>query len=160
MLDALPFLGSSASIALMKDIILRRAVPETTANEWMLAIALTPIPDASMLEAAYELLRARKDASTVFSASSLAYTYCKQNEDCRWVDASVDGIIQLLEDRATEAYDSHKTDRVTQETVKFVCFFRVGWLLLFSPPHAFCVCLSDCVAGSGCVCMCTEKEGR
>lgn len=102
----------------MKTIVLNDGAPENVIRDWMMSIALVPLPSKAMVTTAYELLQGRKDPATVLAISSMAHTYCKQNVDCRMDSDAIDGIIQLLEDRASEAYNSHKGDRKTQETVR------------------------------------------
>ncbi|KRT82860.1 hypothetical protein AMK59_3749 [Oryctes borbonicus] len=110
-LDALPYLGTSAAVGIMRD-----TTSESTINEWMLSVALIPRPDLKMLEYLFQLLERSKMPSVSLAVSSLTYTYCIQNSDCTSQEV-IAGIIQLLESRANRAYTSKKYDRRTQETI-------------------------------------------
>jgi len=41
-LDALPMLGSNAAVAVMKDIILKKGVPQDVVHDWLLALSFIP----------------------------------------------------------------------------------------------------------------------
>jgi hypothetical protein len=41
-LDALPMLGSNASVAVMKDIILKNDLPQDVVHDWLLALSFIP----------------------------------------------------------------------------------------------------------------------
>lgn len=134
-LDALPYLGTSAAVGIMSDASIQS---NNTINEWMLFIALIPRPDLKMLEHLQELLQHNEMPSVSLAVSTLTYTYCMQNADCTSQEV-VDGIIQILEDRAAKAYSSKKYDRKTQE---MVCISRRDMRFILWTPF----CLRDYVS--------------
>lgn len=110
MLDALPFLGSSASVGLMKDLSIEGVVPDDTIREWVLAMSFIPRPDQDMLSSAFELLaHISSDSSINLGVAALTHTYCVQHNDCDQ-DENIKGgaykIIKLLENRATKEYQT------------------------------------------------------
>nr|XP_022900792.1 uncharacterized protein LOC111413892 [Onthophagus taurus] len=116
-LDALPHLGSSASVRLMKNIIIRDGVPLRTTNEWMTSVALIPRPDIHMVEAMQQLLENKYHVATVpLGVSSLTHTFCMQNPDCISREA-VETIVKHVEERTRSSYETSERDRVTQEAL-------------------------------------------
>lgn len=132
-MDALPYLGTSAAVGIMRDTSL---MSESTINEWMLSIALIPRPDVKMLEYLLQLLERNRMPSVSLAVSSLTYTYCIQNADCSSQEV-VDGIIQLLENRAAKAYASKKYDRIAQESVRISSdrYLYVGVYVIRETPY-------------------------
>lgn len=114
MKDALPYIANAPSVALMKDIILRHEVPQSTAEDWLFTIAFIPRPDENMIETMAELLKVEYNESPVaLSTSALTRSYCVQNRDCFYSDAVRD-ILQLLEKRIVTLYraDNRKLEDV------------------------------------------------
>ncbi|KAK4871887.1 hypothetical protein RN001_016011 [Aquatica leii] len=114
MLDALPHLGSSAGVALMKDIILNDGVTDDTMYDWMNSIAFISRPNDAMMEAASQLLAHKgSDSTVVLSVTALTHTFCKQNSDC-FSNEPIGQIITLLENQVLENY-KNKFNFLAQE---------------------------------------------
>ncbi|KAF5274561.1 hypothetical protein FQA39_LY07173 [Lamprigera yunnana] len=106
MFDALPHLGSSASVTLMKDIILNGSISEGIMYDWTNSIAFISRPNEAMMEAASQLLIHKGDHFTVLlSVTALAHTFCKQHRNCFSSDP-IHQITKLLENRVSENSDS------------------------------------------------------
>lgn len=121
MLDALPFLGSSASVTLMKDLAIQGVVPDNTVREWVLAMSFIPRPDKSIMSSIYALLSHKSDDSAVvLGIAALTHTYCVQNGNCDQDESgeNAHAIITFLEKRATYAYQQSNSS----ETVR--CSFK------------------------------------
>lgn len=121
MLDALPFLGSSASVTLMKDLAMQGAVPDSTVREWVMAMSFIPRPDASMLSSIYELLSNKSgDSSVVLGTAALTHTYCVQNNNCDQEESGggAHHIITYLENSATEAYQQSNSSETVSCLLK------------------------------------------
>lgn len=111
MKDALPYIASAPSVALMKDLILRNEVPQSTTEDWLFTMAFIPRPDENMIEPMAELLKHKfYDSSVVFSASALTRSYCVQNKDCLYNDA-VKEIVNILENQVLSSYKAKEIER-------------------------------------------------
>ncbi|KYB29704.1 hypothetical protein TcasGA2_TC031518 [Tribolium castaneum] len=116
-LDALPYVGSAASVTLMKDIILKRGVPESTIKDWMMSLAFIPRPDDGMMEAAAALLQQKPfDASIAFSVTALTHTYCSQRSDCIETNV-VNAIVDKMENTIIGLYGSKQFDRESRDKI-------------------------------------------
>lgn len=126
-LDALPYVGSSASVVVMKDVILKSGVPENTAKEWMLSLAFIARPTSEMMEAAIQLLQEKPfDASTILSVSALTHTYCSQQSDCI-NNEIVNTVLEKIQSVIIEIYYKRQFNRELQDQVKteFFIFFVI-----------------------------------
>lgn len=136
MLDAVPFLGSSGAVKLMKDIIIAKGVPKETAHEWLVAFSFIPRPDESILESLLDLLRHDTesgkdfDPAVALSVSSVAHSFCRHRSNCADSEAVQDIVVEL-EKRAIKAYNSHIDDRFTRETVS-ISVFRLSPTIFYA----------------------------
>ncbi|KAF5300365.1 hypothetical protein FQR65_LT00986 [Abscondita terminalis] len=106
MLDALPHLGSSPGVTLMKDIILNGSISDDTMHDWINSIAFISRPNVAMMEAATQLLVHKgDDANVALSISALAHTFCKQNSNCYDIE-TIGQIVKFLENRVMENYEN------------------------------------------------------
>ncbi|CAH0561935.1 unnamed protein product [Brassicogethes aeneus] len=120
-IDGLPYIGTPASVRLMKEIMLKESltIPESTKKEWISSIAFTTKPDKNMMEITAGLLLGEKSFShdLALSISTLTHTYCKLLDDCA-DDDSVQAIVQYLEDKIRQFYyDPENNDREIQESL-------------------------------------------
>ena len=79
--DALPTVGTAASVALMRDLIQRNDVSGAEAELWLTSMAFINKPTKEMLKEATPLLDSSKYKSAL-SVSSLVNTYCRDNPEC------------------------------------------------------------------------------
>lgn len=137
-LDALPYIKTSASVTLMKDIILKNGVPEDTVNEWIVSMAFIPRPDKDTIAAVATLFNKKPfQANIALGVSSLAHTYCKQNRKCS-ENEDVTSIVNTLENHVNEFYSQKSFDRTAKDNVRitlqrflfnffdYVCFLLVN----------------------------------
>lgn len=116
-LDALPYIGTSAAVSLMKDIILKRKVAEATMLEWMSTMALLPRPDEYTMESIEELLGNKSnDTTVVLAVSALTHTFCEQNADCRRFP-QIDGILETIETMIKSYYSGARGKNPETEDV-------------------------------------------
>uniref|UniRef100_A0A1B6I431 Vitellogenin domain-containing protein n=1 Tax=Homalodisca liturata TaxID=320908 RepID=A0A1B6I431_9HEMI len=96
-MDSLPHLRSSASIEVMKDIIMSEDLPETTISQFLIAMSLYNRPEAETIKAVTPLVLNRPpDIKTYLAVSSLIHSYCKLWSDCE-ADENVQSIVGHLE---------------------------------------------------------------
>nr|XP_023014254.1 uncharacterized protein LOC111504019 [Leptinotarsa decemlineata] len=111
LLDALPYVRTSGSVALMRDIIVKKSIPKRTINEWIFSIGFIANPDEETMEAAWNLLEEKTfSPNAALSIASLTHTYCSQHSDCRSTNA-VDSIVNHLENHFLQLYRSNNIDR-------------------------------------------------
>ncbi|XP_060537065.1 uncharacterized protein LOC132708634 isoform X2 [Cylas formicarius] len=117
LLDALPYINTGASVALMKDIILKGGVSENTMKEWMLSIAFIPRPDEEMMDSALMLVKEKTfSANTVLSVASLVHTFCSQNSNCRNIEA-VASVVEHFEDYLLSWIRANETNRDAEHRI-------------------------------------------
>lgn len=75
--DALEVVGTSASIAVLRERILRGDATPARTQSWIESLSFIPKPDLSLLTEAVSILRARdKYPQILLSFSNLANSYC------------------------------------------------------------------------------------
>ncbi|XP_028030625.1 uncharacterized protein LOC114243361 [Bombyx mandarina] len=80
MLDALPYIASTGSVELIKNMITEAAIDTETRHEWLMSMAMIPRPKLSMLESMLELIKKYKNDKVVsFTVSSMVHSYCKHS---------------------------------------------------------------------------------
>lgn len=122
-LDALPFLGSSAAVKVMADIIITKGVPKETVHEWLVAFPFIPHPNEAILGSLLKLLQydtasgKNFDPAVALSVSSVAHSFCRHRPYCGDVD-ELDNIVRELQKRAIKSYKTpSQDDRVNRENV-------------------------------------------
>jgi len=114
-LDALPMLGSNAAVAVMKDIILKKGVPQDVVHDWLLALSFIPRPDLQTVSIITPLLKWDKaDTQFFLSVSAVVRSYCKWNSNCA-TQAEVANIISFLENQANSGCQIKEKSQVTIE---------------------------------------------
>ncbi|KAG8042041.1 hypothetical protein G9C98_000032 [Cotesia typhae] len=81
-LDALPFIGTSAAVKVMRDAMLKKTITKERSESWITAIALIPRPDASTVAALLPLLELeREDANGHLNLvySAVVRAFCLHN---------------------------------------------------------------------------------
>ncbi|KZC12617.1 Vitellogenin, partial [Dufourea novaeangliae] len=100
--DALPFMGSNAAVNVMKDLIIKRYVDQTTVNNWVTAFALIPRPNQEMIRALSPLLEFQRqipEAQFILSYSAIIHAFCStQGAWCSNVD-QVSKFLSYLEQK-------------------------------------------------------------
>ncbi|KAG5866821.1 hypothetical protein JTB14_009006, partial [Gonioctena quinquepunctata] len=116
-LDALPYVSSSRSVALMRDIIIAKTVSTSTINKWIYSIGFIADPDQEMMEVVWNLLSEKPFSPNIaLSIASLTNTFCSQHSDCRSIDA-VDSIMNYLENNFLKLYRRNRMDRITHDDI-------------------------------------------
>ncbi|VVC87834.1 unnamed protein product [Leptidea sinapis] len=79
-LDALPYIASTGSVELIKEMILNNEVNEDTRHEWLMSMAMIPRPKIEMIKSMLELVRKQKNDKVVsFTVSSMLHSYCRHS---------------------------------------------------------------------------------
>ena len=120
-LESLPFMGSVASVELMKDLITgtlksNELTPEIV-EFWMNSIFYLPRPEESTLETMFSLIQHYEvDNKPIFILipSAVVHTFCKHNE-CRNYEI-VMNIVKYLEDKAMRIMTQDLNDNKNLET--------------------------------------------
>lgn len=103
-LESLPFIGSVASVEIMKDLITTSSVkfPEVTSEMediWLNSMFFLPRPEESTINTMFDLIQyyhVNQNPMFVLIPSSVTHTFCKFNSDCKNV-AAVMNIVKYLE---------------------------------------------------------------
>lgn len=76
--NALPFIGSNAALNVMRDLMIKRYVDQTTIDNWIIAFAFIPQPDRNTINILSPLLELRQLSETQFilSYSATIYAFC------------------------------------------------------------------------------------
>lgn len=118
MLDAMPFLGSSAAVSLMNEIIMNQGVNDDTIHDWMISIAFISRPNEEMIEIVSQLLKHKNnDSSVVLAISSITHTFCVQNLDCQ-SNEFVYEIIDYFQSQIGNLYSSGVHDNENKDEVR------------------------------------------
>lgn len=110
-LESLPYIGSPASVTLMKDQIVKDQIPADLAKKWMESFAYLTRPNEDVLEAMLELMEHGKEIGEknyILAATSVGNTFCKVNPDCDTSDG-IQAIIQFLESNVQEKLQESST---------------------------------------------------
>ncbi|XP_054743946.1 uncharacterized protein LOC129248428 [Anastrepha obliqua] len=93
-LDALPYIGSTASYQLMRDQLLTNSISKKMALNWLKSLSFIQRPDEDTVETFYTILefsRSKAEPEYTLSASAVIHSYCRYNVDCehntrvRWI---------------------------------------------------------------------------
>jgi len=82
--DAVPNVGTTASLNLIRIMIDERRVQESEAALWLSHLAFVPRPTRTMLSAVQPLLRTSGEIQrkAALAISSMVHNFCKLNKDC------------------------------------------------------------------------------
>jgi len=97
--DAVPNVGTTASLNLIRIMIDERRVQESEAALWLSHLAFVPRPTRTMLSAVQPLLRTSGEIQrkAALAISSMVHNFCKLNKDCADI-SEVRDIIQVFVD--------------------------------------------------------------
>uniref|UniRef100_W4VR36 Putative lipoprotein n=1 Tax=Corethrella appendiculata TaxID=1370023 RepID=W4VR36_9DIPT len=118
-IESLPFIGSTASVKLMKDQIVNKQISKDVTQQWLESFAYIRRPDTEMLESMFELIQYGNSISNfnfILTATSVVHTYCKQLYDCSAVE-EVQQIVEYLERNLQETLTINPLDRKTKENI-------------------------------------------
>ncbi|XP_055591953.1 uncharacterized protein LOC129743787 [Uranotaenia lowii] len=111
-LESLPYVGSPASVTLMKDQIINEHINKDLAKKWMESFAYLTRPNEEVLEAMLELMEYGKkigEKNFMLAGSSVAHTFCTVQPDCSESEA-MQAIVQFLngelEEKVAEASEA------------------------------------------------------
>ncbi|CAN8003935.1 unnamed protein product [Ixodes hexagonus] len=80
-MDALPVVGSAASIRMMTESMVSGEVTGIDADAWLTSLAFVSQPTLEMVKEALPLIKLDR-SQAYLGVSTLAYTYCRANPDC------------------------------------------------------------------------------
>lgn len=138
-LESLPFIGSVASVELMKDLItgvlMSTEVTPEVEEIWMTSMFYLPRPEESTLTTMFSLIQhyeTKKNPSFVLIPSSVVHTFCKHHSDCRSV-VIVMNIVKYLEGMVEKSIAENQSDKSTQEGL-LVALKGLGNIGIISKP--------------------------
>ncbi|CAD7080164.1 unnamed protein product [Hermetia illucens] len=103
-LESLPYIGSSASIFVMRDQLVGEAIPKNMARNWLTALSFTPRPSVEILEIFLSLIEYGKKVNEpdyILGSTAVIHTFCRYHSNCGNYD-QVKQIVQFLENEGTE----------------------------------------------------------
>ncbi|XP_052864104.1 apolipophorins [Anopheles cruzii] len=118
-LESLPYIGSPASVTLMKDQIVKREVSSALARKWMTSFAHLKRPNEEVLESMLELIEHGKaigDKSYFLAATTVVNTFCQIEYECEETE-TVQAIVRTLEKELLELINDLGEDRGRRDTV-------------------------------------------
>lgn len=122
-LESLPFIGSAASVELMKDLItgnLRYSeLTKDMYEVWLTSMFYLPRPDENTIETMFSLIKhyeVVRNPALVLIPSSVTHTFCKFHSDCKTVEVVVN-IVKYLEDAAKNSLAGDLTDKRVYESL-------------------------------------------
>ncbi|XP_063427202.1 apolipophorins-like [Mytilus trossulus] len=96
-LDAVPMLGTKASLRLITNLINKKEVRGIEANMWLTTLSFIKDPTKEMLNEVKPLISSEDNEEAMLGVSSLVYAYCKTNE-CE-NDVDIASIVASIEDK-------------------------------------------------------------
>ncbi|VDI80741.1 Hypothetical predicted protein [Mytilus galloprovincialis] len=96
-LDAVPMLGTKASLRLITNLINMKEVRGMEANMWLTTLSFIKDPTKEMLNEVKPLISSEDKEEAMLGVSSLVYAYCKKNE-CE-NDVDIASIVASIEDK-------------------------------------------------------------
>lgn len=120
-LESLPYIESSASIELMKSLLMDRSskyeITKEIKDSWMLSMFYLPRPDQKVIESMFSLIQfyeKEQNPMYVLIPSSVVHTYCRNGADCKH-DYVVQNIVRYLEENIIADLPKDLSDRKIYE---------------------------------------------
>ena len=102
-LESLPYIESSASVEIMKDILTGKIKSKELTSEikesWMISMFYLPRPDVKIIETMFSLMQfyeKEPNPMYILVPSSVAHTFCRNNYNCR-ENYIIQNIVKYLE---------------------------------------------------------------
>ncbi|CAH1773813.1 unnamed protein product [Owenia fusiformis] len=96
--DALPMAGSSASIKLMKTLLITGEVTGLEADAWLTVMAFVQNPTQEMIDELQDIVSSPKTSKkAMLSVSTMIYNFCKNNGNCK-SNGAVREVIRVFEE--------------------------------------------------------------
>lgn len=120
-MNALPFIGSNAALNVMRDLMIKRYVDQTTIDNWIIAFAFIPQPDRNTINILSPLLELRQFSETQFilSYSATIYAFCSNQGVQRCVNVEVTRFLSHLEQKIEKGCAPRKHSFSTIKEVRF-----------------------------------------
>ncbi|XP_069195444.1 LOW QUALITY PROTEIN: uncharacterized protein [Procambarus clarkii] len=95
--DALPMVGTGASVGVMRDLMVKHQVNDIITNTWLTSLSFIPRPDLDTIVEAAPLLESESVAADAFlGVGSLVHSYCRDHLSCS-TDPPVRGVMDALQ---------------------------------------------------------------
>ncbi|XP_053663269.1 uncharacterized protein LOC128712401 [Anopheles marshallii] len=114
LVESLPYIGTAASVKVMKDHIVEGTVSHPLASKWMESFAYLTRPNEEVLEVMKELIEYGKESGNqtyLLSATAVVHTFCKIHADCAEEEV-VQAIVQNLEEELLDTLQDAGSDLV------------------------------------------------
>jgi hypothetical protein len=138
-LESLPYIGSSASVELMKDLLMGKARSKELTPEikeaWLISMFYLPRPDVKIIETMFSLIQYYETESNpmyILIPSSLVHTYCRNHGDCR-ESVVISNIVKYLEGVVTDNLSKDLSDKKTYQKL-IVAMKGLGNIGMLSKP--------------------------
>ena len=116
-LESLPYIESSASVEIMKNILTGKIKSKELTNEikesWMISMFYLPRPDSKIIETMFSLIQFYEQEPNpmyILIPSSVAHTYCENQHNCL-ENYVIQNIIKYLEKMVTNNTAGDLTDK-------------------------------------------------
>jgi len=96
--DAIPMVGTSASVRMIADLINKRHIKDAEAEAWLSSLAFIKNPTKEMISSAAVLLQREPTKTVYLPVSAMVNTYCKTHGDCE-TDVVIQGVAQAMQGR-------------------------------------------------------------
>lgn len=119
-LESIPYIGSTASVEMMVDEIIRKSVSTETAHKWLTSISFLPRPDEEMLEALYKVIAMDSidaDPLTILAPTAVVHTFCRNHDNCQ-ENENVLKFVAYLEKHIENYLSKDLTKRIYKEKVR------------------------------------------
>lgn len=136
-LESLPYIESSASVEIMKDILVgnikaKELTPEIK-EAWMISMFYLPRPDNKIIETMFSLIQhyeKEPNPMYILIPSAVAHTYCKNHYNC-FENYVIQNIVKYLEGIVTRNIAGDLGDKVIYKKV-IVAMKGLGNIGIFS----------------------------
>lgn len=144
MLESLPYIGSTASVQIMRDQIVKDAVTTEMAQSWLSSLTFLPRfaflllqlcggeyftlffclkrPDEEVLEVFYSLLKfgaIHGDPKFVLTATTVAHTFCRNHPGCE-SSKGIQDIVDFLDTELKSELEKDVQQRIVRERVSLI----------------------------------------
>lgn len=112
-LDALPYIGSSASYQLMRDQLLTNSVSKNLALNWIKSLSFIRRPDEDTVETFYTILefsRVKDEPEYTLCTTAVIRSFCLYNSNCK-KNMRVKLITNSLETEFVKIFNSFRGER-------------------------------------------------
>lgn len=120
--ESLPFIGTTASVEMMTEEIIKNSVNTDIAQKWLISMSFLPRPDNQMLPSLYKMFKTKhtdSDPTFVFAPTAVVHTYCRNHPNCD-ENEHVQQFVKLLESVTMQYLKKDLSIRANREKVHLI----------------------------------------